>query len=82
MVAEGWKMYVPIVGGQERIAGAKEGIRIVVEIKDNKLKRPDKQKLEPLDLLWNKELGPLLSSAAVVQAIRSCSRIGSVWIVQ
>ena len=80
MVTEDWTMYVPIVGGQERITGAKEGIRRVVEIKDDKLERPEK--LERLDSLLEKELGPLLSSAAVVQAICSCNRIGSVWIVQ
>ncbi|KAL3479220.1 hypothetical protein BJX99DRAFT_222722 [Aspergillus californicus] len=73
--------HFPIPDGQNQLGDTKEGIKIVVYIEGDELKRPAVQELDQLGLLWRQELDPLLSSAAVVQAIRSCNRIGSVWVV-
>lgn len=85
-VSKGRGMHVPTPEGHTSVRSTGEGIRTVVYIEDGGLERPDNKKpdLEDLDVFLEQELQkmePLLSSVAVAQAICSCHRIGSSWVV-
>ncbi|KAL4960557.1 uncharacterized protein BDV14DRAFT_204548 [Aspergillus stella-maris] len=82
MITQTWKIHIPELEGQERLNGTKEGLKAMVHVANDKLERPSQQEFNKFDLSLPKELEPLLSSVAVVRAIRKWHRIGSVWLVQ